>query len=206
MPFIDERQLSVREMREEEAPVVLEMLKDGFKDTENRLILYILTRPLTLLLMAVASSGLRFFLNSFSVALVIPVLLTIVGLKLLLWRSPDLKQIYSYYSIGQRKIWVAVYDQDDICGCVALDTTQDPQTVELKRMSVSRWYRRSGVGTHLLKFFESHAKKKGFRCIVLYTSMVAKAATGLFNNCGYKVKGGSDWLCYTIMQEFRKDI
>ncbi|KAG8434153.1 hypothetical protein GDO86_012503 [Hymenochirus boettgeri] len=206
MPSIDENQLSVREMREEEAPVVLEMLKDGFKDTENRLILYILTRPMTLLLMAVASSGLRFFLNSFIVALLIPVLLAIVGLKLLLWRSPDLKQIYSYYSIGQRKMWVAVYDKDDICGCVALETTQDPQTVELKRMSVNRWYRRSGVGTHLLKFFENHAKKKGVQSVVLYTSVVTKAATRLYQKCGYKVTGGWNWLGYTIVQEFRKDL
>ncbi|MEE6483295.1 hypothetical protein FKM82_013498 [Ascaphus truei] len=204
MPSIDESQLSVREMRENEAQMVLEMLKDGFKDTENRLILHILTRPITLLLMAVASSGLRFFLNSFIAALLIPVLLAVVALKLMLWRSPDLKQIYSYYSIGQRKIWVAVYDQDDICGCVALEPTQDDQTAELKRMSVSRWYRRSGVGIHLLKFFENHAKKKGFQCIVLYTSVVAKAATGLFEKSGYKVTGGWNWLGYTIMQEYRK--
>ncbi|KAM4703599.1 putative N-acetyltransferase 14 [Rhinophrynus dorsalis] len=206
MPSIDEAQLSVREMREDEAQMVLEMLKDGFKDTENRLILYILTRPMTLLLMAVASSALRFFLNSFIAALLIPVLLAVVALKLMLWRSPDLKQIYSYYSVGQRKIWVAVYDHDDICGCVALEPTQDNQVVELKRMSVSRWYRRSRVGTHLLKFFEDHAKIKGFRCIVLYTSVVSKAAIGLFQKCGYKVTGGWNWLGYTIVQEFRKGL
>ncbi|XP_069462704.1 probable N-acetyltransferase 14 [Ambystoma mexicanum] len=206
MPTLVEDRVSVREMREEESQLVLEMLKDGFKDTENRLILYVLTRPMSLLILAVVSSGLRFLINSFIAALLIPVLVAIVILKLLLWRSPDLKRIYSYYTAGHRKIWVAVYDEDDICGCVALEPTHDRHVAELKRLSVSRWYRRLGVASCLVRFFETHARNKGFLQVVLHTPVVSKASSGLFEKCGYKKNGGWNWLGYTIVQEYSKDL
>ncbi|XP_077168970.1 putative N-acetyltransferase 14 [Paroedura picta] len=207
MPTLEPDQLSVREMREDEASMVLELLKDGFKDTENRLILYVLTRPLALLLMAVASSGLRFFLNSFVVALVVPVLLTVVALKLLLWRSPDLRQLYAYYNAGHRGLWVAVYDEDDICGCVALEPQDgEPRTAELKRLAVNRWYRRSGVGRRLLHFLEAQARAQGFKCLVAQVSVVTKAAIGLFESSGYQVSSGRRWLGYTVQQVFSKEL
>nr|XP_020663058.1 N-acetyltransferase 14 [Pogona vitticeps]XP_020663059.1 N-acetyltransferase 14 [Pogona vitticeps]XP_020663060.1 N-acetyltransferase 14 [Pogona vitticeps] len=207
MPTLEPEQLAIREMREDEAPIVLELLKDGFKDTENRLILYVLTRPLALLLMAVVSSGLRFFLNSFVVALVLPVVLTVVALKLLLWRSPDLRHLYAYYNVGQRGIWVAVYDEDDVCGCVALEPwSGEPGAAELKRLAVNRWYRRSGVGRRLLSFLENQARAQGFKFLVAQVSVVTKAAIGLFENTGYKVSGGRQWLGYTIQQEFIKEL
>ncbi|ELK23876.1 Soluble scavenger receptor cysteine-rich domain-containing protein SSC5D [Myotis davidii] len=80
--------LSVREMREDEKALVLEMLKAGVKDTENRVALHALTRPPTLLLLAAASSGLRFVLASFALALLLPVLLAVVALKLGLRARP----------------------------------------------------------------------------------------------------------------------
>ncbi|XP_006275451.1 probable N-acetyltransferase 14 [Alligator mississippiensis] len=208
MPVLDLAQLAVRRMREEEAPIVLELLKDGFKDTENRLILYVLTRPLVLLLMAVVSSALRFLLNSFVAALLVPVLLTIVALKLLLWRSADLHCLHTYYCGGQRGLWVAVYDGDDVCGCVALEPWDQgpPRAAELKRLAVSRWYRRSGVGRHLLAFLEAQAREQGYERVVLYTSVVAKAAMNLFESCGYQATGGRSWLGYTVVQEFSKEL
>ncbi|VCX15628.1 unnamed protein product, partial [Gulo gulo] len=74
--------LSVREMREDERPLVLEMLKAGVKDTENRVALHALTRPPALLLLAAASSGLRFVLASFALALLLPVFLAVAAMKL----------------------------------------------------------------------------------------------------------------------------
>ncbi|KAL6035962.1 hypothetical protein STEG23_027784 [Scotinomys teguina] len=74
--------LSVREMREDEKPLVLEILKAGVKDTENRVALHALTRPPALLLLAAASSGLRFVLTSFALALLLPVFLAVAFVKL----------------------------------------------------------------------------------------------------------------------------
>ncbi|XP_029441180.1 N-acetyltransferase 14 [Rhinatrema bivittatum] len=203
MPSLDESQLGVREMREDEQQIVLEILKEGFKDTENRLILYVLTRPPTLLLLAVASSGLRFLLHSFLAALLLPVLCTVAALKLILWRSPDLRPLGAR---SQRGIWVAVYGGEDICGCVALEPAAEPRAAELRRLAVSRWYRRSGVGTALLCFFEEQARREGFAVAVARVSVVATAAVALFEKGGYSTAGGRDWLGYTVVREFRKGL
>ncbi|KAK1150661.1 N-acetyltransferase 14-like isoform X2 [Acipenser oxyrinchus oxyrinchus] len=82
MPTLDLSTMLVREMREDEAEFVTELLKDCFRGSENRLVLYLLTRPCSLLLLAVGSSALRFVFNSFMAALVVPVLLALCFLKL----------------------------------------------------------------------------------------------------------------------------
>ncbi|XP_030053599.1 putative N-acetyltransferase 14 [Microcaecilia unicolor] len=201
MPLLDESQLSVREMRENEQQIVLEILKEGFKDLENRLILYVLTRPPTLLLLAVISSGLRFLLHSFLAALLLPVLFTVAVLKLVLWRSPDLSQTGTG---SQHSLWVAVYGTEDVCGCVALEPTAEPKVVELRRLAVSRWYRRSGVGTTLLHFMEEKARREGFTAVVVHVSVMATAAVALLEKGGYVASGGRDWLGYAVVRKFRK--
>lgn len=62
-------------------------MQEGCEGTENRLILHLLTRPLALLMLATLSSVLRFLVHSFMVALLIPVFLSIVYLKLTIPRS-----------------------------------------------------------------------------------------------------------------------
>ncbi|XP_010883229.3 N-acetyltransferase 14 [Esox lucius] len=80
-------QVVMRRMREDDIETVKAMIKEGCQGTENRLILHILTRPVCLLLLATISSVLRCFLHSFILALVIPVFLLIVYLKVTLPRS-----------------------------------------------------------------------------------------------------------------------
>ncbi|KAL0985143.1 hypothetical protein UPYG_G00153400 [Umbra pygmaea] len=80
-------QVVLRRMREDDIESVKAIIKEGCQGTENRLILHILTRPVCLLLLATISSVLRCFLHSFILALVIPVFLLIVYLKVTLPRS-----------------------------------------------------------------------------------------------------------------------
>ncbi|KAJ8005139.1 hypothetical protein DPEC_G00143550 [Dallia pectoralis] len=77
----------LRRMREDDIETVKAIIKEGCQGTENRLILHILTRPVCLLLLATISSVLRCFLHNFILALVIPVFLLIVYLKVTLPRS-----------------------------------------------------------------------------------------------------------------------
>ncbi|KAK1795337.1 hypothetical protein P4O66_010509 [Electrophorus voltai] len=77
----------LRRMKEEDIEAVKALIKEGCEGTENRLILHLLTRPLALLLLAMLSSVLRFVVHSFIVALLIPVFLVIVYLKLTIPRS-----------------------------------------------------------------------------------------------------------------------
>ncbi|KAK6468635.1 N-acetyltransferase 14 [Huso huso] len=99
MPTLDLSTVLVREMREDEAEFVTELLKDCFRGSENRLVLYLLTRPCSLLLLAVGSSALRFVFNSFMAALVVPVLLALCFLKLSCRGAGGLRDA-SYYRQG----------------------------------------------------------------------------------------------------------
>ncbi|XP_048881746.1 probable N-acetyltransferase 14 [Brienomyrus brachyistius] len=80
-------QVVLRRMKEEDINIVKELIKEGSHGSENRLILYLLTRPLALLLLAIASSILRCLLHSFILALVLPVFVVIIYLKLTIPRT-----------------------------------------------------------------------------------------------------------------------
>ncbi|KAJ8287827.1 hypothetical protein COCON_G00004860 [Conger conger] len=87
MVRLDLSEVVIRRMKEEDIEVVKELIKEGATGSENRLILHLLTRPLALLLLAVISSALRFVLHSFIMALILPVFVVIIYLKLTIPRS-----------------------------------------------------------------------------------------------------------------------
>ncbi|XP_078390408.1 putative N-acetyltransferase 14 [Cetorhinus maximus] len=205
MPPMENNKLKFREMLETETEIVMEMLKDGSRETENRLLLYAMTRPAALLLMAVGSSALRFALSSFAAALLAPMLCAAALLKLALRRRARLPRA---------RPWVAVYDGEDVCGCVAFDPKPggrlgSPPDAELCCLAVSRWHRRSGVATFLLARFEDWARANGYRRATLRVDLVNRAAIALFEKHGYKPSPGGGVgvrLCSSISLEYAKDL
>lgn len=201
--------LSVREMREDEKPLVLEMLKAGVKDTENRVALHALTRPPALLLLAAASSGLRFILASFALALLLPVFLAVAAVKLGLrawWGSLPPPG-------GLGGPWVAVRGSGDVCGVLALAPgTNAGDGARVTRLSVSRWHRRRGVGRRLLAFAESRARAwaggmgEPRARLVVPVAVAAWGVAGLLEGCGYQAEGGWGCMGYTLVREFSKDL
>ncbi|XP_072345264.1 probable N-acetyltransferase 14 [Scyliorhinus torazame] len=207
MPPLEKDKLIFREMLDSELEIVMEMLKDGSRETENRLLLYAMTRPAALLLMAVGSSALRFVLSSFAAALLLPVVCVAALLKLALhWRA----------GLPRTRIWVAVYDGEDVCGCAAFDPKPGGRpgspALELHRLAVCRWHRRSGIATFLLAAFEERARKGGHRQATLRIDPVNRAAIALFEKHGYKPSlgggggGGGARLCSSISLEYVKDL
>uniref|UniRef100_A0A8C1Z1M3 Probable N-acetyltransferase 14 n=1 Tax=Cyprinus carpio TaxID=7962 RepID=A0A8C1Z1M3_CYPCA len=87
MVRLDLGDVLLRRMQEKDIEAVKALIKEGCEGTENRLILYLLTRPLALLMLAILSSILRCVLHSFILALVIPVFIFIIYLKLTIPRS-----------------------------------------------------------------------------------------------------------------------
>ncbi|XP_041036013.1 N-acetyltransferase 14 [Carcharodon carcharias] len=204
MPPMEHSKLKFREMLETETEIVMEMLKDGSRETENRLLLYAMTRPAALLLMAVGSSALRFALSSFVAALLAPVLCAAALLRLALRRRAR---------PPRARPWVAVYDGEDVCGCAAFDPRPGglpgPPAAELCRLAVSRWHRRSGVATFLLARFEDWARAHGYRRATLRVDLVNRAAIALFEKHGYKPSPGGGVgvrLCSSISIEYAKDL
>ncbi|XP_035291937.1 probable N-acetyltransferase 14 isoform X2 [Anguilla rostrata] len=84
---LDLGEVVIRRMEEDDIEAVKELIKEGAQGSENRLILHLLTRPLALLLLAIISSALRFLLHSFILALILPVFVVIMYLKLTIPRS-----------------------------------------------------------------------------------------------------------------------
>ncbi|XP_041509858.1 N-acetyltransferase 14 isoform X1 [Microtus oregoni] len=237
--------LSVREMREDEKPLVLEMLKvrlelpqqlsslpswepflpravqcdewlspyshpqAGVKDTENRVALHALTRPPALLLLAAASSGLRFVLASFALALLLPVFLAVAAVKLGLrarWGSLPPPGV-----LGGP--WVAVRGSGDVCGVLALAPGANVRDgARITRLSVSRWHRRRGVGRRLLAFAESRAQAwagsvgEPHARLVVPVAVAALGVAGLLEACGYQAEGGWGCMGYMLVREFSKDL
>ncbi|XP_014712170.1 probable N-acetyltransferase 14 [Equus asinus] len=201
--------LSVREMREDEKPVVLEMLKAGVKDTENRVALHALTRPPALLLLAAASSGLRFVLASFALALLLPVFLAVAAMKLGLrarWGSLPPPG-------GLGGPWVAVRGSGDVCGVLALAPGSNAgDGARVTRLSVSRWHRRRGVGRRLLAFAESRARAwaggmgEPRARLVVPVAVAAWGVAGMLEGCGYQAEGSWGCMGYTLVREFSKDL
>ncbi|KAM8788379.1 putative N-acetyltransferase 14 [Rhynchonycteris naso] len=199
--------LSVREMREDEKPLVLEMLKASVKDTENRVALHALTRPPALLLLAAASSGLRFVLASFALALLLPVFLAVVAMKLGLrarWGSLPPPG-------GLGGPWVAVRGSGDVCGVLALGSHAG-NGARVTRLSVSPWHRRQGVGRRLLGFAESRARAwaggmgEPRARLVVPVAVAAWSLARMLEDCGYQTEGSWGCMGYTLVREFSKDL
>ncbi|MFT7815925.1 N-acetyltransferase 14 [Arapaima gigas] len=87
MVKVDLSEVVLRRMKEDDLEMVKELIKEGSRGSENRLILHLLTRPLGLLLLAIVSSVLRCILHNFIFALVLPVFVVIIYLKLTIPRS-----------------------------------------------------------------------------------------------------------------------
>ncbi|XP_036894021.1 N-acetyltransferase 14 isoform X3 [Sturnira hondurensis] len=201
--------LSVREMREDEKLLVLEMLKAGVKDTENRVALHALTRPPALLLLAAASSGLRFVLASFALALLLPVFLAVAAMKLGLrarWGSLPPPG-------GLGGPWVAVCGSGDVCGVLALALSSNAgDGARVTRLSVSRWHRRQGVGRRLLSFAESRVRTWAAGAgeprarLVVPVAVAAWGVAGMLEGCGYQAEGSWGCMGYTLVREFSKDL
>jgi ribosomal protein S18 acetylase RimI-like enzyme len=127
--------------------------------------------------------------------------------------SGDLADIRKQYGSDPNAFWVAEIANGNavgtIIGCVGLgalyppklshvpetnicrlrnqDTTTkpDPATAELRRMVVSPFHQRHGVGTLLLTTVIAHARERGLSSILLSTSGYQTAAMQLYEHFGF---------------------
>ncbi|TFK35519.1 acyl-CoA N-acyltransferase [Crucibulum laeve] len=85
-----------------------------------------------------------------------------------------------------------------IVGSIGLDmsTTTDQTVGELRRMAVSPYYRRRGIGTFLLNTLITHARKHALSSVFLSTSSYQEAAIRMYEKYGWTIinkKDASDW-------------
>ncbi|XP_036406606.1 probable N-acetyltransferase CML1 [Megalops cyprinoides] len=85
--------------------------------------------------------------------------------------------------------WVAE-SRGRVVGTVAcLPSRQRPGSLELKRMSVQRNHRGRGVARELCRTVVEFARGRGYREVLLYTSVVQADARRLYERAGYRRAG-----------------
>ena len=99
----------------------------------------------------------------------------------------DMKNIEEVYLNNNGEFLVAIMD-NKIVGMGAL-RKRDTAIAEIKRMRVRPEYQGKGIGTFLLKNLEARAKIRGYKKLILDTTVKQRVAQKLYENNGYKKTG-----------------
>ena len=100
----------------------------------------------------------------------------------------DLLNIDKYYNGKNGRFWVAINENDEICGHIGLDASllNKNGSVELRRCSVDAKYRKHGIGKLLVEHLLDKAKSEyKANHIFLTTTNMQFAAINLYEKCGF---------------------
>ncbi|XP_033099250.1 N-acetylaspartate synthetase-like [Anneissia japonica] len=94
----------------------------------------------------------------------------------------------NYQSSDKTNFWVAVTDSDIVIGTVAITVKEKQESVAyLRRMAVSREYRRLGIAKRLLKVALEFCESNGYNQVELITTEVQAPAQRLYESFGFQV-------------------
>ncbi|KAL0578991.1 hypothetical protein V5O48_002986 [Marasmius crinis-equi] len=97
-----------------------------------------------------------------------------------------------YEPVGAGCFWVAERQSEsknrpEIVGCIGLDNSDGSSVGELRRLSVSRRERKSGIGSRLVQALTTFAQQKGLSSLRLTTSQFQPAALNLYLKRGWEI-------------------
>lgn len=98
--------------------------------------------------------------------------------------NPDIDDIDDNY-IKKGDLFIVAYSNYELVGTGAL-TIETEEVVRLVRISVSKTYRKKGVGKRIVEYLLEEAKWRGYGRIVVSTNINWAAAICLYENCGFK--------------------
>ncbi|XP_048827542.1 probable N-acetyltransferase CML1 [Brienomyrus brachyistius] len=81
--------------------------------------------------------------------------------------------------------WVAESEDRVVATVACLPARNQAGCLELKRMAVRRSHRGLGIAKALCRTVADFARQKGYRTVLLYTSVVQKEAQSLYESLGY---------------------
>lgn len=110
----------------------------------------------------------------------------------------DLDEIQQEYFLEGGGFWVALHNRN-VIGCIAIRKTKDDKVAEIKRMYLYPEYRGKGLGQRLLDLAILDAKTKGYKKVILDTTVKQKSAIKLYEKNSFSLieRVGSD-LYYCI--------
>lgn len=118
-------------------------------------------------------------------------------------RSPD-----RAYARPGGAFWVAEDERGRVCGCVAVDLP-NAGTAELHRLYVRPDQRGRGLGSHLVRLVEDHARIAGIDRIVFWSDTRFEDAHRLYERLGYARTGRSRELSdisHSVEYGYEKDL
>ena len=99
--------------------------------------------------------------------------------------AEEIDRIPTYYRERGGGFWVAIRDKG-IVGMFGLEHV-GPDSLELRRMYVHPFVRRSGIASAMLRFAEDQCRRLGAGKLELSTSELQSAAVALYKRAGYRL-------------------
>ncbi|XP_072191829.1 putative N-acetyltransferase 8B [Excalfactoria chinensis] len=119
----------------------------------------------------------------------------------------DLCDIDSSYMRAPDSCFWVVEAGGAVVGMVAVAPPQDPaqrgEALELKRMSVSKEHRGHGISKALCGEVLRFAQARGYRAVMLYTSIVQVVAQRLYESQGFRKVGASSPSLFASLVSFQ---
>lgn len=106
-------------------------------------------------------------------------------LPISLTEQPDLLDIENSYQKQGGQFWVAINERKEVLGCIGL-VALEQDNVALKKMFVSKNYRKAGLGKELLKAFVAYCQKEQKKAIFLGTTTDFEAAQHFYRKFGFQ--------------------
>ncbi|CDO17792.1 Putative acetyltransferase (GNAT) family [Streptococcus gallolyticus] len=120
---------------------------------------------------------------------VIDLILTIqqeeFSLPISLTEQPDLLDIENSYQKQGGQFWVAINERKEVLGCIGL-VALEQDNVALKKMFVSKNYRKAGLGKELLKAFVAYCQKEQKKAIFLEQQQILRLLSTFTENLVFK--------------------
>ena len=98
--------------------------------------------------------------------------------------NPDIDDIDANYT-KKGYLFIVAYLNSELVGTGAL-IIESREVVRLVRMSVSKLYRKKGIGKSIVEHLIREAESVGYKRIVLSTEVNWHAAISLYESCGFK--------------------
>ncbi|XP_073690198.1 probable N-acetyltransferase CML1 [Garra rufa] len=188
-------EVQIRRYREEDHEEVKEVFTIGMSEHIPSSCMHVLKQPLAQMLLGCVFCALLTSSQSILLPVLAVTLLLAAGrqsISFMLNRyiqtclEQDLNHIQQTYLDPPRACFWVAESQGRVVGTVAcLPSEKDPNFLELKRMSVKKTHRGQGIAKALCRTVSDFALERGFRGVLLHTSVVQTDAQKLYEHMGY---------------------
>lgn len=188
--------IQIRKFQDEDADAVKELFTLGMSEHVPSSFVHLLKQPLTQMVLMCIFCALLTSSKSFLLP-ILAVTLCLAGARQFVvfmfnkyietTLAKDLNNISEKYLKGKDScFWVADSDGRIVGSVACLPAENAPGCFELKRLSVRRSHRGMGIAKALCRIVADFTRERGYRAILLQTSVVQIDAQKLYEHMGYQ--------------------